>query len=112
MFEGIPVTALGPLGTLALVLAAPFLQMARGKLIPVSFLEAAEARHREAMQAAEERHKQQLELSETRAREWREAHIISETARATSQEQTHELLEHAKTSAAILNVMSQKAAGS
>ena len=43
--NGVPLSALTPLGALCLVLAFPYLQIARGKLVPKSTLDAMERDH-------------------------------------------------------------------
>ncbi len=65
----------GPLGLLFLVAFFPYLQMARGKLVPRSTLD---------------------DVVHDRD-EWRASHRISEAARVTASSQVAELLEHART---------------
>jgi hypothetical protein len=77
---GILYAALTPIGMLVLVLGIPYLQMARGKLVPRSTLE----------DAIHDRD------------EWRAAHRISETARQVHSDQVAELLEHARTTDAFI----------
>lgn len=100
MFDGLPLADLTPIGILILIATAPYLQMARAKLIPVSLLEQAEARHQA-----------QLEAAEARAKEWREAHMTSEAARQAAQEQSRELLELARTTAHNMNRLADRAIG-
>lgn len=80
MFEGIPLSALTPLGMLVLVLGLPYLQIARGKLVPRSTLD----------DVIHDRN------------EWRTAHRISESARQEGADQVAELLEHARTTDAFI----------
>lgn len=75
MLDGISLSALTPVGMLVLVMGLPYLQMARGKLVPRSTLD---------------------DVIHDRD-EWRAAHRISETARQTGADQVDELLEHART---------------
>lgn len=89
MFEGVPLSALTPLGMLVLVLGFPYLQMARGKLVPRSALE---------------------DIIHDR-NEWRAAHRISETARQTSADQVEELLEHARTTDAFIRSLPRPRGG-
>jgi hypothetical protein len=80
MIYGIPLPALTPLGLLCFALAFPYLQMARGKLVPRSTM---------------------LDVIKDRD-EWRSAQQISETARADLAHQVGELLEHARTTDAFI----------
>jgi hypothetical protein len=86
MIDGIPVSTLTPLGLLCLVLAFPYLQLARGKLHPQSTIDRMVAAHNRELE----------DISHDRG-EWRTAHRISETARLEAVGQVHELLEHART---------------
>ena len=81
--DGIPLSALTPIGALCLVLALPYLLIARGRLVPRSTLE--DAYHDRD--------------------EWRAAHRISEQARAESADQVGELLEHARTTDAFIRAL-------
>ena len=83
MFDGIPVTALGPIGLVVLTLMLPYLQLARGKLQP------------ESTSVAERKNTEY----------WREAHAISEQARLTMAAQINELLEHARTTDALIRAL-------
>ena len=78
--NGIPLVALTPFGLLCFVLAFPYLQMARGKLVPRSTMQ---------------------DVLDDRD-EWRRAHQISEATRSDLADQVGELLEHARTTEAIL----------
>ena len=80
MIDGLPLSVLTPVGALCLVLALPYLQIARGKLVPRSSLD---------------------DVIHDRD-EWRTAHRISETARSVSADQVEELLEHARVTDAII----------
>lgn len=94
----IPFDALTPLGALCLVLALPYLQMARGKLHPQSTIDRMVADHTREME----------DISHDRD-EWRAAHRISETARQVGQDQVKELLENGRTTAAALTVIQRAA---
>lgn len=83
MFDGIPATALGPIGLIVLALMLPYLQLARGKLVPRSALDD--------------------EREDTK--HWRDAHNLSEQARLTSAAQVSELLEHARTTDAFIRAL-------
>jgi hypothetical protein len=85
MLDGIPLSLLGPTGALVAIVMFPYLQMARGKLVPRSALDD--------------------EREDTL--EWREAHRISEAARGQLAEQVNELLEHARTSDALLRSLTE-----
>lgn len=87
MLEGIPVAALGPAGLLVLAAALPYIQMARGKLVPRSSLDD--------------------ERDDTA--EWRAAHRISEDARAQYAEQTKELLANAEATLVLLRSITERA---
>lgn len=89
MLGDIPLSSLTPLGMLVLVVGLPYLQMARGKLVPRSALE---------------------DVIHDRD-EWRAAHRISETARQTSADQVEELLEHARTTDAFIRALPQPRGG-
>lgn len=80
MIEGLPLSTLTPIGLLVLVAVFPYLQMARGKLVPRSTLD---------------------DVIHDRD-EWRASHRISETARQVSADQVSELLEHARTTDAFI----------
>lgn len=80
MIEGVPLSAMTPIGMLVLVLGLPYLQMARGKLVPRSALD---------------------DVIHDRD-EWRAAHRISESARQAGADQVEELLEHARTTDAFI----------
>lgn len=80
MFDGIPVSAIGPIGLVVLALMLPYLQLARGKLVPRTALED--------------------ERQDTER--WRKAHEVSEQARQTYAAQFTELLEHARTTDAFI----------
>lgn len=80
MVDGIPVSALGPIGVIVLAAMLPYLQLARGKLVPRASLED--------------------EREDTK--HWRDAHNLSEQARLTSAAQVDELLEHARTTDAFI----------
>lgn len=91
MFGEIPIGALTPVGMLCLILGFPYLQIARGKLVPKSSVDRLEAIYiREVEDIAHDRG------------EWRAAHRISETARAEAVGQVQELLEHARTTDAFI----------
>lgn len=91
MLEGLPLGALTPIGMLCLVLGFPYLQIARGKLVPKSTVDSMEKIYlREIEDIAHDRG------------EWRTAHRISETARAEAVGQVQELLEHARTTDAFI----------
>jgi hypothetical protein len=77
--DGISLEVLGPLGGVLFLVFFPYLQMARGKLVPRSTLN-----------------------------DYREAHRISEEARALLAEQVSELLEHARTSDALLRSITER----
>jgi hypothetical protein len=85
MLEGIPIAALGPVGAVLVIVMFPYLQMARGKLVPRSALDD--------------------ERNDTE--QWRQAHGVSEAARAAMADQVHELLEHARTSDALLRSITE-----
>lgn len=90
MIDGISLLNLTPIGVICLVLAFPYLQLARGKLVPRSAVE---------------------DLIHDRD-EWRAAHRISEQARQTSADQVEELLEHARTTEAIIRALPKARQGS
>jgi hypothetical protein len=71
---------LGPLGAILFILFFPYIQMARGKLIPRSSVQ---------------------DIIDDR-NAWRTAQQISETARAESAAQVEALLEHAKVTEALI----------
>jgi hypothetical protein len=83
MFEGISLTALTPIGMFVLVAGFPYLQMARGKLIPRSTYD----------DVINDRN------------EWRVAHATSEAARMVGADQVEELLEHARTTDAFIRAL-------
>jgi len=84
--DAIPIGIATPLGAICIVLALPYLQMARGKLHPQSTIDRMVDDHvREVADIAHDRD------------EWRAAHRISETARQVAADQVAELLEHART---------------
>jgi hypothetical protein len=93
MLDGFSIASYPPLvGAIALVMF-PYLQMARGRLVPRSAVE-------DVLKNADY---------------WREAHRVSEEARTvqaqTAREQTEqmkELLEHAKTSDALLRSVTER----
>lgn len=85
MIDGIPLQWT-PVGLLCFVLAFPYLQMARGKLVPKSSVDQLEKIYVREIE----------DISHDRG-EWRAAHRISETARADAASQVQELLEHART---------------
>lgn len=94
MIEGLPLAALTPLSALCLVLALPYLQMARGRLHPQSTIDRMQADHaREVADIVHDRN------------EWRAAHRISETARQVAADQVDELLEHARTTDAFIRAL-------
>lgn len=86
MLDGIPLTALGPAGAILALVMFPYLQLARGKLVPRSALE-------------DERQDTDL---------WRQAHSVSEAARLTLSDQVTELLEHARTTDALLRSITDR----
>lgn len=91
MLDGIPLSSLTPLGLLCLVLAFPYLQLARGRLVPKSSVDRLEAILSREIE----------DISHDRG-EWRAAHRISEAARAEAVGQVQELLEHARTTDAFI----------
>jgi hypothetical protein len=86
MLDGIPLAALGPVGAVVAIVMFPYLQMARGKLVPRSALDD--------------------EREDTE--QWRRAHQVSEAARAEYAEQTKELLAHAETSLVLLKSITER----
>jgi hypothetical protein len=92
--DGIPLGSLTPIGALCLVLALPYLQLARGKLHPQSTIDRMTADHAREM----------ADISHDRD-EWRAAHRISETARQVAADQVDELLEHARTTDAFIRAL-------
>lgn len=84
--DGLPISEMTPVGLLCLVLAAPYLFIAMGKLVPKSTVERESAGHTREM----------TDLQHDRD-EWRAAHRISEQARSELADQVGELLEHART---------------
>jgi hypothetical protein len=86
MVNGIPVNALTPLAALIFALSFPYLQIARGKLVPQSTLD-----------RMVEEHQRTIEDIQHDRNEWRASHRISEAARQIAADQVEELLEHAKT---------------
>lgn len=83
MLEGIPIAALTPWGVILVIV----LMFARGLIVPRSAL----------VDEREDTDK------------WREAHRISEEARAQYAEQTKELLAHAETSLVLLRSITDRA---
>ena len=84
MFEGIPIElALGGQGLLILAAVFPYLQIGRGKLVPVSFLEA----------------------ERQNSERWRRAHEVSEAARGVQSEQLRVLIANDETSLAMLKAV-------
>lgn len=92
--DGIPLGSLTPIGALCLVLALPYLQLARGKLHPQSTIDRMTVDHAREM----------ADISHDRD-EWRTAHRISETARQVAADQVAELLEHARTTDAFIRAL-------
>ena len=91
MIDGLPLSVLTPVGALCLVLALPYLQIARGKLVPQATVDRMVTEHvRELEDRTHDRD------------EWRAAHRISETARGVAASQVEELLEHARVTDAII----------
>lgn len=90
----VPYSTMTPLGALVLVLALPYLQMARGKLHPQA-----------TMDRMVEEHNRQLDDAHHDRDEWRAAHRISETARQVHADQVDELLEHARTTDAFIRAL-------
>ena len=80
---GLNFSSLTPAGLVVLAAAIPYLQMARGKLVPRSALD----------DVIQDRN------------DWRDAHRLSEAARQASADQVEELLEHARTTDAILRAL-------
>lgn len=96
--DGIPITEIGPIGLLCLALAFPYLQMARGKLHPQATID----------RMVDDHVREMTDLQHDR-NEWRAAHRISETARQVAADQVDELLEHGKTTEALIRALSQAA---
>lgn len=93
MLEGFPIASYPPLVGILVLVMFPYLQMARGRLVPRSAVE-------DALKNADY---------------WREAHRVSEEARAVQAEtarqqadQQKELLEHAKVSDALLRSITER----
>lgn len=93
--DGIPpIGVLTPLAILCLVLATPYLLIARGKLIPASTVDRMVTEHtREIGDISHDRD------------EWRAAHRISEVGRVEQAQQVDRLLEHARTTEAFLRAL-------
>lgn len=83
MFEGIPILALSQSGLLLLVV----LMFLRGWVVP----------------------RRALDDERQDTAEWREAHRLSEQARAVNAEQTRLLLAHAETANALLQSITERA---
>ena len=83
MIEGIPIAALGPVGGLLFIVFLPYIQMARGKLVPRSTLEDERADRDD----------------------WREAHRTSEQVREVQTAQLAELLELSRTTNSIIRAL-------
>ena len=86
MLEGFPIAALPPIGALMLIWTYPLILVLRGKLVP----------------------RQALDDEREDTKEWREAHKLSEQARAIQAEQTKTLLAHAETANALLESITKR----
>lgn len=92
--DAISVGAMTPLGALVLVLAFPYLQMARGKLVPLSTVERERADHI--------REKEDIQHDRD---EWRATSRLTEQARQVMADQVDDLLEHARTTDAFIRAI-------
>lgn len=93
MFEGIPIAVLGVQGLLTLAAVFPYLQMGRGKLVPWSL----------------------VEMEVKKGEHYREAHQVSEEARAKQAEviaelsrQVRELVNGQETTVALVRSIAER----
>lgn len=83
--DGLSLDVLGPLGSLLVVVFLPYIQMARGKLVPRTAIED--------------------ERADTKT--WQAAHADSEQARRELIAQNRELLEHAQAVEAFMKALAE-----